>query len=288
MDKIEARTMDGAGVGDGPFSWRVAEGVIYAEMPLRAGVRPPLLSEWEMQRVAAFRNPRRRNMWLAGRSLAKVLIRERLRVRGIVDIRDGVGGEHLLMDRGLPRTDVWLDISHRHNRVCALIADRPVALDVRRVSPADAAVTAKVVTQRDRAAAQRIVRDEAAADCIAWAVKEAAIASLRLDPGTTPSLRSVELRDDFDVQVGDTRLHVFAVRVIDDLVITVVGRPLLHETAVTKVLVSGQYAASLNREPAKAPEATPSRFVEAVERSLTRARRVADARARWSRLRWST
>lgn len=272
-------------MGDGPFSWRVAEGVVYAEMPSGIAVRPPLLSEWEMDHVSGFKSPKRRNMWLTGRALAKVLIRERLRTRGIIDIREGVTGEHLIMERGLPRTDVWLGIMHRHDRVSAVIADRPVAVDVRRVSRTDAAVTSKIIKQSDRSAGKRIISESAVADTIAWSIKEAAVRSLRLDPGTEPSLASVRLRDDFDVMVGDTRLHVFAVRVVDDVVVTVVGRPLLGEVGITKVLVSGKYATSIDPTPAPPP---PSKFGEAVERSLVRARRVSEARARWSRLRWST
>jgi hypothetical protein len=72
---------------------------MYAEMPLARSIRPPLLSEWESERVQQFKNRERRGSWLAGRALAKVLVKERLGMQGIVEIREGAD------DRGCGAVD---------------------------------------------------------------------------------------------------------------------------------------------------------------------------------------
>ena len=77
---------------------------MYAEMPLNRAIRPPLLSPWESERVQAFRNRERRSRWLAGRSLAKVLVKERLGLGGIIEIREGADGEPLVYADGFPLT----------------------------------------------------------------------------------------------------------------------------------------------------------------------------------------
>src|SRR4051794_14536260 len=100
-----------------PFFWRIAEGVLYAEMPYSRAIRPPLLTEWESDRVREFRSSARRSRWLAARALAKALVRERLGLGGIVEIREGADGQPLVYRGGLLLADVWLGMSCQGDRV---------------------------------------------------------------------------------------------------------------------------------------------------------------------------
>lgn len=261
-----------------PFFWRVAEGMLYAEMSLETTIRPPLLTEWESERVRAFRNPRRRRQWLAGRALAKALVRERLRIDGIVEIREGSCGEPLVYRGGMPLTDVWLSMVYRHGRVAAIIADRPAALEIKRVDDESARLVERFVRKRELRSLEKVFeRDPALVRSAAWAIKEAAVRARRISPADLPDgLGSVELCDDLGVIVDDVRMHAMAVRVVKDTVVAVVARPLLHEEPVTRVVTNGR----------PEPEPRAAGFSAAVERSVARSRRLAEARARFHRLRW--
>lgn len=262
--------------GGQPFFWRVAEGVLYAEMPFSASIRPPLLTDWESQRAESFHSRQRRNLWLAGRALAKALVRERLQLNGMVEIREGVGGEPLVFRDGLPEPGVWLGIIYRHGRVAAVVADRPVSLDIRRVEADAADLTSRFVSRGEMRNLRRVFAAPQLACGVAWAVKEAALRAARCDVDGT-SLTGVQLHADLGVTVGDVRLHTLALRVFDESVVAIVGRPLLHEQPVTRIVMEGEPQVE-----------AASRLQAVVERSVARARRIAEARARWQGLRWQT
>lgn len=180
--------------GGTPFFWRVASGVMYAEMPLSRSIRPPLLSDWESDRVQAFRNRERRSPWLAGRALAKVLVKERLGLQGIVEIREGADGEPLVYQNGFPMPDVWLGISVRHGRVSCVLADRPVSLEVRNVKPAEAELVDGFSGRGEQRTLRRLLGSAHAAQSAAWAIKEAAQRAARIRAGrSSVDLRSVRI-----------------------------------------------------------------------------------------------
>ena len=112
---------------------------------------------------------------------------------------------------------------------------------------------------------------------VAWALKESALRATRAGhAGLT--LQEARIQNDFSVDVDDVHMHAMAIRVLDGAVVAVVGRPLLHEQAVTRISLPG----------VPAVEESVSRIAQVVERSVARARRMSDARARWQhRLRWT-
>lgn len=256
-----------------PFFWRVGVGIMYAEMPFGANVRPPLLSEWESERVESFRSPRRRNQWLAGRALAKALVRERLQLTGIIDIREGSSGEPLIYRNGLPMPDVWLSIDYHDDRIASVVADRPVALDMRRTDAQIEPVARKLVTRSEHRVVRKSFDRNELIYGVSWAVKEAAVRASRASDNV--SLSQVKIKGDMSVVVGDVPLYTLAVRVVRGMIVAIVGRPLLEEQPRTRIVW----------DESPDPD-VPTRIVSAVERSIAKARRVADGRARWQRLRW--
>jgi phosphopantetheinyl transferase len=257
-----------------PFFWRVAAGVMYAEMPMSRAIRPPLLSEWESDRVQRFRNRERRSRWLAGRALAKVLVKERLGLQGIVEIREGSDGEPLVYEAGFPRPDVWLGISVRHGRVSCVLADRPVSLEVRCLKGSEAELVDSFTGRTEQRSLRRLLGSATAARSAAWAIKEAAQRAARSTDGV--ELRDVQIDPSLGVQVGDAaELDVLALRYVDEIAVAVVGRFLLEERRTVRIVLD---------EPPQREAQTP-RLQAAIERSMARARRIADARLRWQQLR---
>jgi phosphopantetheinyl transferase len=258
---------------DKPFFWRVASGVLYAEMPLTRSIRPPLLSEWESGRVQAFRNRESRARWLGGRALAKVLVKERLGLPGIVEIREGADGEPLVYSDGFPMPDVWLSISVRHDRISCVLADRPVALETRQVRAEEGHLVDHFLSRGEQRTLRRALGNAQTVRSAGWAIKEAAQRAARMR--TTTELRNVELTPDFGLQVGDAmKLDVLALRVTGDVAVAIVGRFLVEERQTVRIVL----------DDAAREDATP-RMQAAFERSMVRARRIADARLRWSGLR---
>jgi hypothetical protein len=259
-----------------PFFWRVASGVTYAEMQLSRSIRPPLLSEWESERVQAFRNRERRSRWLAGRALAKVLVKERLELPGIIEIREGADGEPLVYRDGFPMPDVWLGISVRHGRVSCVLADRPVSLEVRRLKPSEAELVDGFVGRVEQRSLRRLLGSATAARSAAWAIKEAAQRAARVRSRDDVQLRDVRIDHSLGVQVGDgADLDVLALRYVDEVAVAIVGRFLLQERRTVRIVLD---------EPAHVQQETP-RLQAAFERSVARARRITEARMRWQQLR---
>lgn len=259
--------------GDGPFYWRVASGVLYAEMAFSKAIRPPLLTDWESTRVQAFRNRDRRSRWLAGRALAKALVKERLNMRGIVEIREGVAGEPLVYEDGFPRHDVWLGISVRHGRVACVLADRPVSLDVRSIEPVEVELVDSFVGRGEQRTLRRALGTATAARSAAWAIKEAAQRAARVRRDT--QLSDVSIDGAMSISVGDEhQLQVLALRVVDEIAVAIVGRALLEEHQNVRIVL----------DDAARDAATP-RLQAAIERSMVRARRIAEARSRWQSVR---
>lgn len=258
-----------------PFFWRVASGVMYAEMPLARSIRPPLLSEWESERVQRFRNRDRRAAWLAGRSLAKVLVKQRLGLNGIIEIREGTDGEPLVYSRGFPLADVWLGISVRHDRVSCVLADRPVSLEVRKVRESESEVVDGFISRGEQRALRRLLGSATAARSAGWAIKEAAQRATRMRLRGDMELRDVQIDTALGVQVGDgADLDVLALRYVDEVAVAIVGRFLLEERRTVRIVLE-------ELEPVEQPV---QRFQAAIERSVARARRIAEARMRWQQL----
>jgi hypothetical protein len=226
------------------------------------------MSDWECERVARFNDRGRRSRWLAGRALAKALVRERFAEQGVVDIREGVIGEPILYRGGLPDPGIWLGIDVRTDTVAAVVGDRPVSISVGR------AADDRVVRRNEIKAVARLVRgDKTLATSVAAAVKEAAVRAYRSDGPEAPSIPSVHIDDEYGVAIGDVQMRVLAVLAgSDGNVVAIVGRQLLHERRVVRVVFDGM----LSIHGPDAPRAPG-----ALERSRARARRLADARSRW-------
>jgi len=261
-----------------PFFWRVASGVMYAEMALTRAIRPPLLSEWESERVQQFSNRERRARWLAGRALAKVLVKERLGLGGIVEIREGADGEPLVYENGFPLPDVWLGISVRHERVACVLADRPISLEVRKARESEGELVDGFTGRSEHRALRRLLGTPEAARSAAWAIKEAAQRASRTRLTGGHELRDVHIDASLGVRIGDdgADLDVIGLRYIDEIAVAVVGRFLLEERRTVRIV--------MDEVPAAEAPQTP-RLQAAIERSVARARRITEARMRWQQLR---
>lgn len=257
-----------AQAAEGPFYWRVASGVLYAEMPLTRSIRPPLLTDWESERVQVFRNRERRTRWLAGRALAKALVKERLGMKGIVEIREGADGEPLVFENGFPRPDVWLGIAVRHGRVTCVLADRPVSLEVRRIEPTEVELVDRFLPRGEQRTLRRALGTAASARSAGWAIKEAAQRATRTRD--VRGLGDVSIDAELGVDIGEHRLQVLAVRIVDEVAVAIVGRFRLEERQNVRIVLDDA-----------AREAATPRLQGAIERSMVRARRIAEARMRW-------
>jgi phosphopantetheinyl transferase len=256
--------------------WRVAPGIWYAEVPFSKSIRPPLLSEWESERAAAFNDADKRAMWLAGRALAKTLAKDWLGTKVTVEIREGRAGELVLYRGGLPVPDVWVSAVHRHGRIGVAIADRPIGVDLRRIDANTAPVAASFLTRAERWNLWKVFRDKPLGVACAWAIKEASVRALRSkDP---VELRDVTLGQDLAMVARGVRMHAYVVRVLNGSVVAIVGRPMADEPLITRLAI----------EDTRVDE-RGVRLDPPVERGTARAKRITDARSRWQqRLRWST
>ena len=259
-----------------PFFWRVANGVMYAEMALNRAIRPPLLSPWESDRVSEFRNRDRRARWLAGRALAKVLVKDRLGISGIVEIREGADGEPLVYSDGFPLPNVWLGISVRHDRVACVLADRPVSLELRQIKDAEVELVDGFIARSEQRSLRRLLGSATAARSAAWAIKEAAQRAGRVRTNGSVELRDVHIDPALGVQVGadGADMDVLALRYTDEVAVAIVGRFLLEERRTVRIVL----------DEVATEQATP-RLQAAIERSMVRARRIAEARNRWHQVR---
>lgn len=264
---------------DRPTFWMVAPGVLYAEMAFSRAIRPPLLSDWESERVLQFSNRDRRARWLAGRALAKAVVREQLDIGGVVEIREGSDGEPLLYQDGFPASDVWLSIACRHGRVVAVVSNRAVGVDIRRSHVGEASVVERFIGRNDQRNIRRVIGSVSDSRSVGWAIKEAALRAARSSNLSGPAeLSGVGIAPDLSVELRYGRLPTLAVRLHDHVAVAVVGAVDRPDQHVTKVV--------LDRESGKQEQ--QSALQGAIDRSLTRARRVAEARLRWQRLRWQT
>jgi hypothetical protein len=246
-------------------------------MPWSNAIRPPLLSEWECERVARFSDRSRRSRWLAGRALAKALVRERFASTGIVDIREGSAGEPILYQSGLPEPTVWLGIEARQTTVAAVVADRPVSIAVSAsMDEVDLAIDPQMVAKGElKTLATLFDGDRNMARGAALAIKEAALRTVRAGMNG-PRIREIEIDAEFGVVADDVQLRLLAVLSTDKQIVAVVGRQLLHERRVVRVVRDGLL--SIYGPDAPKPPG-------AIERSKAKARRLADARSRWRGLR---
>ncbi len=264
---------------DRPFYWKIGDGILYAEMPFNAAVRPPLLSEWESERVAQFRNSQRRSVWLAGRALAKALVRERYGLTGIIEIREGADGEPLVYRDGFPAPDIWIGIACRGGRVVAVVGDRPVSVDARQNDGRDLHLSERILDRSEMRAMRRIFRSGDVAIAVARSIKEASLRALRAHAAGKGSLAGVRVDGEFNIACEHAPaardLHVFAIRVLDDVVVSVVGKRRPDERQVTRVVTDGERA-----------DMEVETMQSVLERSVARARRMTEARSRWHRLRW--
>ena len=164
---------------------------------------------------------------------------------------------------------MWLGISVRHDRVACVLADRPVSLEVRKVQPAEDELVEGFMTRGETRTLRRALGSAQAARSAGWAIKEAAQRATRMRGRT--ELRDVRIDAGLSVQVADEALlDVLALRVVDDVAVAIVGRFLLEERRTVRIVL----------DDTARVQATP-RLHAALERSMARARRIADARTRF-------
>lgn len=254
--------------------------MLYAEMAFSRAIRPPLLSDWESARVLRFSNRERRARWLAGRALAKAVVREALELSGVIDIREGVDGEPLLYRDGFPAIDVWLSIECRHDRVVAVVSRRAVGVDIRRVGNGEAAMVERFIGRSDQRNLRRVIGSVGDSRSAGWAIKAAGLRALRHRfPGRAGDLNALTIGADLAIDSPAGQLQTIALRIHSHIAIAVAGHVASPADHVAKVVLD---------QPPAAPRDEPSALQGAIDRSLARARRLADARMRWHRLRWQT
>ena len=270
-DSQVVRTMDDTAPPQTPRMWQVAPDVTYAEMPVGGSIRPPLLTPWESSRVQEMPAGPRRQRWLAERTLAKALLRAAGGRRGIIDIREGVLGQPLVYEHGMPAAGTWLATTRRGSRIGVAAGARPIGLSSRRPVDDDDLRAGGLISARELRTAKVLFRDVRIARALVWALKEAAVEALRRGDF---QLAELELTDSLELRCGDAHLRPLAIRVRRDAVVCVVA----------PASADGPDGPLLIVDP-EVEDHTASRVRDAFERSLLRARRILDARYR--RLGWN-
>ncbi|MET9700976.1 4'-phosphopantetheinyl transferase superfamily protein [Streptomyces sp. NPDC006529] len=134
----------------------------------------PVLSPAE-RRVADALPGRRRTEWLAGRLVARRLVREVLAgaAHGVEILPRADGSPHLLAD-GAPVPAVHVSLSHTAHHVAAALAPGPVGVDLCETASAPAVlrVADHILSARERSV---VGTDRPEALAGAWALKEAAV-----------------------------------------------------------------------------------------------------------------
>ncbi len=274
--------------------WRVAEGVVLAEMPVDAPVRPPLLSEWESAQAGSFRGVARRNTWLVTRALAKNLVREQTGLGGVIDIRDSEFGENVIFQGGMPVPDKWLSTCVKSGRISVLAGDRPIGMQMRCVHQADQELVSRFCSRNEFKTLHKLLAYEPtvsdAVPSILWTIKDAAIDHLRGSNRATVQLSQVRLESDLTVTVDlsdsgyeSLSLHLFVLKESDGVWTAIVGKPVLGENVVTRIVIDAKRIEKTSDRDTASSKRWRS---GARERAVIRARRIADARSRWQRLRW--
>lgn len=139
---------------------------------------PSLLSRSERERAEAFRFPKRRNDWTAGRSAAKLALRDLV----------GCGADDLTVETGssgdpVVRTQqgtATLGVSITHaGGIAAAVAfplDRPIGIDLEPVTAIDPGLATLACDDREqRWLAERFAEDYNGALLRVWTAKEAAV-----------------------------------------------------------------------------------------------------------------
>ena len=259
--------LNGFNAWDEPRTWRPARGVAYAELPAGVSVRPPLLSPWECERVAALGNQEVRDRWLATRALAKAVVRDQTDRRGIIEIRDGDGGRLIVYEGGFPVSDLWVSTVRGSERIAVLVSERPAGLAFRRFSEPDAQHDS-IIDRREMRVTRVLFRDVRVAAALAWALKDAALECLRRSGAR---LADVKIGSDLRLHVGDRTLRPLAVRA-GTRGITAVAVPARAGDPDGPLLIVDE---------APSADGTPvPRLRDSIDRQLARARRILDARAR--------
>lgn len=109
--------------------------LMVGHLRLHAAIRPPLVSEWESERVLQFRSGGqlgRRAAWMAGRSLLKNMLNSDARYKGpqIADIREDERGLIELHQWGKIHPSLHAEVLTRGERIVAAISDRRVGAGI--------------------------------------------------------------------------------------------------------------------------------------------------------------
>lgn len=158
----------------------------------RLSERIALLSREEVRRYESFRHDDRRRAFLLGRAAARTLAAERLGISpGDVDLEVAADGSVYLRD-----SELRVSISHSGILGAAVLAQRPVGLDVERIRKPHPGLRDRILSERERDEAGRLPIPPDETTLLYWTLKEAVLKGRRT--GLRQSTRSVELSVDYN------------------------------------------------------------------------------------------
>lgn len=154
------------------------------------------LTEPEIAVYNAWRSPKRRAEWLAGRLAAKRLVRDTFGPAPLTFAIGREGDAPCILGARLP--PLTLSLSHSHGLGAATLSDGrqegSAGIDVQRIRSVHPGLCARVFTsgEREQIAGRFGAEDDPTGMLLFWALKEAAIKARRIAWGR--SLREIEAR----------------------------------------------------------------------------------------------
>lgn len=157
----------------------------------RSSERIALLSRAELRRYESFSHDDRRRSFLLGRAAARTLAAEQLGIPAS-DVNLEVAADGSVY---LPGEELRVSISHSGTLGAAVLARRPVGLDVERIRTPHPRLRDRILSERERDDAVRLPIPSDETTLLYWTLKEAVLKGRRT--GLRQSTRSVELSIDY-------------------------------------------------------------------------------------------
>lgn len=153
-----------------------------------------LLSDEEHGRLETFTHHSRRTSFVLGRAAARLLVADRLNLPE-EDVRLEVHPSGAVDVAG---SDLRLSISHSRDLAAVAVADRAIGLDVERIRTPHPALHQRILSDRERAMAERLPMPFDQATLLVWTLKEAVVKGMRT--GLRRPMQSFEVEVDYDAR----------------------------------------------------------------------------------------
>lgn len=156
-----------------------------------------LLSEQERARYQQFPVEKRRHEFLLGRVALRTLLADRLRTEPRhVPLR--------VTDAGaleVPGTSYHVSLAHSHERAVAVMAERPVGVDLERIAARDPQVADFLLHSSERSLLDTLPMEADRAFVLCWTLKEATLKALGTGMRRTPKKLRLDVDPDHHTAV---------------------------------------------------------------------------------------